>query len=118
MTRAAVKRKASTAFATADEITVSKKRVVLGELTNVVVPNQEREIHKPKSTLIPAKKQTKNAPIPPPPPALDFESGSVDPQMCGPYVADICAYLREMEVNNSSLLLHVMLNDCFVFYFV
>ncbi|RID40521.1 hypothetical protein BRARA_J00559 [Brassica rapa] len=97
MTRAAVKRKASTAFATADEITVSKKRVVLGELTNVVVPNQEREIHKPKSTLIPAKKQTKNAPIPPPPPALDFESGSVDPQMCGPYVADICAYLREME---------------------
>ncbi|KAG5375850.1 hypothetical protein IGI04_040446 [Brassica rapa subsp. trilocularis] len=99
MTRAAVKRKASTAFATADEITVSKKRVVLGELTNVVVPNQEREIHKPKSTLIPAKKQTKNAPIPPPPPppALDFESGSVDPQMCGPFVADICAYLREME---------------------
>ncbi|KAL0803624.1 hypothetical protein Bca101_096114 [Brassica carinata] len=83
MTRAATKRKASTAFATADENPVGKKRVVLGELTNVVAPNQEREIHKPKSTLTPAKKQTKNAPIP--------------PQMCGPYVADICAYLREME---------------------
>ncbi|KAF8084781.1 hypothetical protein N665_0701s0011 [Sinapis alba] len=95
MTRAAAKRKASTAFATAEEILVSKKRVVLGELTNVV-PNQEREIQKPKLTLIPAKKLTKNAPIPPPP-ILDFESGSVDPQMCGPYVADICAYLREME---------------------
>ena len=91
MTRAATKRKASTAFATADENPVGKKRVVLGELTNVVAPNQEREIHKPKSTLTPAKKQTKNAPIPPPP-------GSVDPQMCRPYVADICAYLREMEV--------------------
>ncbi|KAG2305200.1 hypothetical protein Bca4012_064268 [Brassica carinata] len=89
MTRAAAKRKASTAFATAGEIPVSKKRVVLGELTNVV---QEREIHKPKPSLIPAK----NAPIPPPH-TLDFESGSVDPQMCGPYVADICAYLREME---------------------
>ncbi|XP_018484825.1 cyclin-A3-4 isoform X2 [Raphanus sativus] len=94
MTRAAAaKRKASTAFPTADEVPVTKKRVVLGELTNVV-PNQEREIHKPKPSLFPAKKQTKNAPKQ----TLDFESGSVDPQMCGPYVADICAYLREMEI--------------------
>ena len=106
MTRAAAKRKASTA----DENPVSKKRVVLGELPNnsnvaaPLIPLQERETQKPKSTLVAAKKQTKNPPIPPAaavlPQTVDFESGSSDPQMCGPYVADICAYLREMEVNN------------------
>ncbi|KAL0753261.1 PREDICTED: cyclin-A3-4-like isoform X2 [Brassica oleracea var. oleracea] len=103
MTRAAAKRKASTA----DENPVSKKRVVLGELPNnsnvaaPLIPLQERETQKPKSTLVAAKKQTKNPPIPPAaavlPQTVDFESGSSDPQMCGPYVADICAYLREME---------------------
>ncbi|CAH8305626.1 unnamed protein product [Eruca vesicaria subsp. sativa] len=100
MTRAAAKRKGSTA----DENPVSKKkRVVLGELpniSNVAAPLIPRETQKPKSTLIAPKKQTKNAPIPPVPvlpQTVDFESRSVDPQMCGPYVADICAYLREME---------------------
>ncbi|KAJ4881714.1 Cyclin-A3-4 [Raphanus sativus] len=93
MTRAAAKRKASAT----DENPVSKKRVVLGELPNIsnvaapLIPIQERETQKLKSTLIASKKKTKNAPT------RDFESGSSDPQMCGPYVADICAYLREME---------------------
>lgn len=99
MTRAAAKRKASVT----DENPVSKKRVVLGELPNnsnvpaPLIPLQERETQKPKSTLVAAKKQTKTPPIPQ---TVDFESGSSDPQMCGPFVADICAYLREMEVNN------------------
>lgn len=98
MTRAAAKRKASAT----DENPVSKKRVVLGELPNIsnvaapLIPIQERETQKLKSTLIASKKKTKNAPT------RDFESGSSDPQMCGPYVADICAYLREMEVKQST----------------
>ncbi|KAJ0231888.1 Cyclin [Hirschfeldia incana] len=108
MTRAAAKRKASAT----DENPVTKKRVVLGELPNnsnvapPLIPLQDRETHKPKSTLIAAKKQTKNPPIPHVPllpQTVDFESGSSDPQMCGPYVADICAYLREMEVTQSTL---------------
>ncbi|CAA7048012.1 unnamed protein product [Microthlaspi erraticum] len=106
MTRAAAKRKASMALD--EEPVVSKKRVVLGELpnmSNVVVqskPNQEREILKPKPTVIAAKKPTKKAPAMMPSvaatePSVDFESRSVDPQMCGPYVNDISTYLREME---------------------
>lgn len=105
MTRAAAKRKASVT----DENPVSKKRVVLGELPNIsnvaapLIPLQERETQKLKSTLIASKKKTKNAPT------RDFESGSSDPQMCGPYVADICAYLREMEVNNQHLVYCLLL---------
>lgn len=108
MTRAAAKRKASMAVATTDEDRVSKKRVVLGELpnmSNVVVsakPNQERETQKLKSSVNAAKKQVKKALIPVAviAPSVDFESRSVDPQMCGPYASDICAYLREMEVKH------------------
>uniref|UniRef100_A0A1J3G063 Cyclin-A3-4 n=1 Tax=Noccaea caerulescens TaxID=107243 RepID=A0A1J3G063_NOCCA len=105
MTRAAAKRKASMALD--EDPVVSKKRVVLGELpnmSNVVVqvkPNQEREILKPKPIVIAAKKPTKKAPALPSvaatEPSVDFESRSVDPQMCGPYVNDISTYLREME---------------------
>lgn len=111
MTRAAAKRKASSMAV--DEIPVSKKRVVLGELPNMsnvvavpVKPNQERETLKAKSSVNTSKKQMKKAlmiPVVVPEPSVDFESRSVDPQMCEPFANDICAYLREMEVKITSL---------------
>lgn len=111
MTRAAAKRKAS-AMAV-DEDPVSKKRVVLGELPNMsnvvavpVKPNQEREALKAKTSVNAAKKQMKKKalmiPVVVPEPSVDIESRSVDPQMCEPFVSDICAYLRELEVTNIS----------------
>ncbi|KAL1200928.1 Cyclin-A3-4 [Cardamine amara subsp. amara] len=105
MTRAAAKRKASSMAVDEDTVPVSsKKRVVLGELSNMsnviavpVKPNKDKEIQKPINVA--KKQQIKKALIPVTvlEPSVDFELRSVDPQMCGPYVNDICAYLREME---------------------
>uniref|UniRef100_A0A1J3K6R0 Cyclin-A3-2 n=3 Tax=Noccaea caerulescens TaxID=107243 RepID=A0A1J3K6R0_NOCCA len=102
MTRAAAKRKA---MATEDE-RISKKRVVLGELTNLsnvavlTNLNQKRVIPKPKESVKAPAKQRKTAPV-----AVaavesgcDIDARSDDPKMCGPYVTDIYEYLREMEV--------------------
>lgn len=108
MTRAAAKRKASSMAIDESATVSSKKRVVLGELPNLsnviavpVKPNKEKEIQKPVN--ITKKKQMKKAlvdPVTVVETSVEFESRSVDPQMCGPYVSDICAYLREMEVTN------------------
>ncbi|KFK44638.1 hypothetical protein AALP_AA1G284800 [Arabis alpina] len=106
MTRAAAKRKASSMemSTTDDDDRVSKKRVVLGELPNmsnvpVMKPNQEIETQKLKTIVNTTKKQVKKAliPVEVTPPSVEFESRSVDPQMCEPYATDICSYLREME---------------------
>ncbi|XP_061343283.1 putative cyclin-A3-1 [Gastrolobium bilobum] len=71
-----------------------KKRVALGDLTNlsndVVAPIQnekKRNVGKPKPTAAPAAK-----PMP---------EKSDDPQMCEPYVSDIYEYLRKLEVEPS-----------------
>ncbi|ESQ30898.1 hypothetical protein EUTSA_v10011575mg [Eutrema salsugineum] len=115
MTRAAAKRKASS-MAMDEDPTASKKRVVLGELpniSNVAVQLRETTVKPSKPTVNnAAKKQTKKAAAPMTPtvavpaPSVDFESGSVDPQMCGPYVSDISAYLREMEAKPKQRPLH------------
>ncbi|CAA7048009.1 unnamed protein product [Microthlaspi erraticum] len=112
MTRAAAKRKA---MAT-DEERDCKKRVVLGELPNAsnvtVLPNFNKriQISKPNESLPPPAKLRKTAPVAAVESApvafavaavesgSDIDAQSDDPKMCGPYVADIYEYLREMEV--------------------
>lgn len=99
MTRAATKRKASMA-ATIDEGRVNKKRVVLGELpnmSNLSVPNLEREIKKPRKSAAraPMKQRKDTSALDP---NSDIDTRSDDPQMCGPYVSSIFDYLRQMEV--------------------
>lgn len=89
ITRAAAKRRAMAAALVEDQQLATKKRAVLGDLTNlanVVVfatnPNFGFAPRKPKC-------ETKKAA-----PEPDNE----DPQLCGPYASDIYAYLRRLEV--------------------
>ncbi|CAA7048008.1 unnamed protein product [Microthlaspi erraticum] len=105
MTRAAAKRKA---MATEEDERANKKRVVLGELINssnvTILPNLNKriQISRPIETVTPPAKLRKSAPVALAVPAVesgsDIDARSDDPQMCGPYVADIYEYLRELEV--------------------
>ncbi|KAL6216655.1 hypothetical protein ACLB2K_009876 [Fragaria x ananassa] len=89
ITRAAAKRRAVAALAEEQQL-ATKKRTVLGDLTNlanVVVlasknPNLDFAIRKPTC------ERKRAAP----------ERVNEDPQLCGPYASDIYAYLRRMEV--------------------
>ncbi|KAH0988423.1 hypothetical protein GBA52_015600 [Prunus armeniaca] len=90
-TRAAAKRRAMAALVEEHQL-ATKKRAVLGDVTNlvnVVVSDNHKsygELRKPNCAI---KKEEKKAVATP-----DIE----DPQLCGPYASDIYAYLRRMEV--------------------
>ncbi|EOA13582.1 hypothetical protein CARUB_v10026648mg [Capsella rubella] len=94
MTRAATKRKAAMA-ATIDEERISKKRVVLGELTNLSNIKKPRKV----ATKVITKKQKKPVLIPTTVVTVnsDIDMRSDDPQMCAPYVTSIFEYLRDLE---------------------
>ncbi|XP_054819397.1 cyclin-A3-4-like isoform X2 [Prosopis cineraria] len=98
-TRAAKKRAAA---AIAELHVTTKKRVVLGELTNlpnVVVPVKpcpRQEIQGEKSGSVKRKlRKVLPATTPPPPNPNDAD----DPQMVGSYASDIYEYLRTLEVD-------------------
>ncbi|GLT40186.1 hypothetical protein SLA2020_143390 [Shorea laevis] len=112
VTRAAAKKRAVETVGVAPEKS-KKKRVVLGELpnlSNVLVSTNQTvgtEIQKPKAKTTKVKKalvQVEKT-------TADVKDGvsdakrqeidadSEDPQLCGPYAADIFEYLHEMEVN-------------------
>ncbi|KAL6296188.1 hypothetical protein ACE6H2_004330 [Prunus campanulata] len=90
-TRAAAKRRAMAALVEEHQL-ATKKRAVLGDVTNlvnvVVSANHKSygELQKPNCAI---KKEEKKAVA-----TRDIE----DPQLCGPYASDIYAYLRRMEV--------------------
>ncbi|OVA14125.1 Cyclin [Macleaya cordata] len=93
VTRAAKKR-AATAMGSVQVLhpQATKKRVILGELTNLknVVAISESDLvgpQKPKTRL--RKKEEK---------IVEIEANSDDPQMCAPYASDIFEYLHSMEV--------------------
>ncbi|GMI82672.1 cyclin-dependent protein kinase 3;2 [Hibiscus trionum] len=107
VTRAAAKKRAADSAGLTEEKLVTKKRVVLGELSNlsnVVVSGKENQKTQPKGKLKAKTRAVK--------PALnvskegseddkpaDIDARSDDPQMCGHYVSDIYEYLRQMEVD-------------------
>ncbi|KAF5747021.1 putative cyclin A [Tripterygium wilfordii] len=107
ITRAAKRR----AAVNTEELPVSKKRVVLGELSNVlnvvvsVNPSLGNEPQKRKSrakakakkALVSTKVKSTTEDVGEKP---DIDVGSDDPKMCGPYATDICDYLHKMEVES------------------
>ncbi|KAJ4701673.1 Cyclin [Melia azedarach] len=110
VTRAAKKRAAAV---NAEDQPANKKRVVLGELSNLsnvvvsVNPSLKPESQKPKGksktkvkrALVPTKEETKTTKKEDVEPDVDIDEKSDDPQMCGPYVSDIYEYLHKMEVD-------------------
>ncbi|XP_057721872.1 putative cyclin-A3-1 [Arachis stenosperma] len=119
------KKRAAAALSELQTGASKKKRVVLGELTNIsnssVVPPQPQQPAKPvldnrrfsqneekiKTTTTRGKKRTvgKNQkPAVTPPETVDAAKKpevTVDPQLCAPYVSDIYDYLRKMEEDPS-----------------
>ncbi|XP_031403735.1 cyclin-A3-4-like isoform X1 [Punica granatum] len=118
VTRAARKRAAAAAVAgPGDHTPVTKKRVVLGELTNqsniVLQPKEPSEPRKPvnprakgkvkkgvrkcavRSKVEPARPEKKEEGDC----GIDVRAEDDDPQMCREYAADIYEYLRTMEIN-------------------
>ncbi|XVE55814.1 hypothetical protein DITRI_Ditri03aG0187300 [Diplodiscus trichospermus] len=112
VTRSAARKRAAESAGVSEEKVTSKKRVVLGELSNLSnFVNSENKLkgkenqkqqHKGK-----ARKKTKAVK-----PALtekheeagdekavDVDAKTDDPQMCGHYVSDIYEYLHQMEVD-------------------
>ncbi|KAF8410142.1 hypothetical protein HHK36_002664 [Tetracentron sinense] len=93
ITRAAKKRAAADMAATQHlQLPATKKRVVLGELTNLsnfaVDSASAVEPQKPKCRL---KKKDQKTELP------DIDATSNDPQMCAPYASDIYTYLHSIE---------------------
>ncbi|KAM1464273.1 hypothetical protein ACFXTO_043954 [Malus domestica] len=83
------------AEAVTPEQRATKKRVVLGELTNAVVPvnksfGAEKQIKK-RGAKGKAKKSV------PAKAAQDIDASSDDPQLCVPYARDIYEYLQKLE---------------------
>nr|XP_008357379.2 putative cyclin-A3-1 isoform X1 [Malus domestica] len=77
----------------------TKKRVVLGELTNAVVPvnksfGAEKQIKK-RGAKGKAKKSV------PAKAAKDIDASSDDPQLCVPYARDIYEYLQKLEADEN-----------------
>ncbi|XP_039023950.1 putative cyclin-A3-1 [Hibiscus syriacus] len=112
VTRAASKKRVAQSAGLTEERVVTKKRVVLGELSNlsnVVVSginvqrkeNQKKHHQgklKAKTRVVkPALKVSKKESEHDKP--ADIDAKSEDPQMCGHYVSDIYEYLRQMEVD-------------------
>lgn len=112
ITRAAKKR-AAAAMAASDshQLQPNKKRVVLGELPNLSnVAGSPAGVassaaQKPKFRA--RKKENEKAKVKAVARAVaDVDADSEDPQMCGPYAADIFEYLHKMEVMCISCHIH------------
>ncbi|OMO70593.1 hypothetical protein COLO4_28567 [Corchorus olitorius] len=115
VTRAAAKKRAAEAAGIVEEKVANKKRVVLGEisnLSNVVAPaskvqGKENQVKQPKGkvkaktrvakTALEEKKE-ENKDEYQDEKAVDIDAKSDDPQMCRHYVSDIYEYLHQMEV--------------------
>lgn len=97
-TRAAAKRRVMAGLVEEQQLD-TKKRAVLGDLTNlanaVALANSILGVAPQKPKLETNKHVTA---------ARDEEN----PQLCGPYAADIYAYLRRMEVNIFPLLVSII----------
>ncbi|OVA15930.1 Cyclin [Macleaya cordata] len=95
ITRAAKKRAAAALGSDQSiQLPATKKRVVLGELTNLtnVGANSRLDLggpQKPKNRLKKKEKKT-----------VEIEAKLDDPQMCAPYASDIYDYLHSMELEN------------------
>ncbi|KAM1993364.1 hypothetical protein ACFX16_009708 [Malus domestica] len=82
----------------------TKKRVVLGELLNAVVPTNkmsgaEKQIEKPGAKGKAKKAVPLTKTIQQPEAANDVDAVSDDPQMCAPYARDIYEYLQKLEAD-------------------
>ncbi|KAK8581028.1 hypothetical protein V6N12_071274 [Hibiscus sabdariffa] len=106
VTRAAAKKRTAESAWLTDEKVVSKKRVVLGDISNLsnVVSgkkNQKEQIKgklKEKTRVVkPAFKASKEETEDDK--SVDIDAESDDPQMCGHYVSDIYKYLHQMEAD-------------------
>lgn len=87
------KKRAAAAICELHRNAAKRKRVVLGDLTNVssnYVAVTEKEIQKQKKV----KREQPARPVSTPEKVEERH----DPQLCGPYVSDIYEYLRGMEV--------------------
>lgn len=116
VTRQSAKRRAAEAMAENPQHPPppNKRRVVLGEISSNVLGNpslrscsdprargRSRNPAKPiSSSSIPASEKTPEEDVVGVGKVVsdDIDAGSDDPQMCGPYVAGIYEYLRNMEV--------------------
>ncbi|KAG4953573.1 hypothetical protein JHK82_039192 [Glycine max] len=90
------KKRAAAAICELHRNAAKRKRVVLGDLTNVssnYVAVTEKEIQKQKKV----KREQPARPVSTPEKVEERH----DPQLCGPYVSDIYEYLRGMEVDPS-----------------
>ncbi|KAL4309839.1 hypothetical protein GQ457_01G034170 [Hibiscus cannabinus] len=109
LTRAAAKKRAAESAALTEEKWATKKRVVLGELSNLsnivvsgnkaqVKDNPEKQKPKTKTRVVkPALKASKEETEDDKPGDIDAKSD--DPQMCGLYVSDIYEYLLQKEAD-------------------
>lgn len=96
VTRLASRKRAAEVEMVADKS--KKKRVVLGEIQNVLssqdqktrVVNEKQKIKPQKKAKILKEKAVD--------PAIDLNGTSDDPQMCGAYASDIYEYLHHMEM--------------------
>ncbi|XP_022772224.1 putative cyclin-A3-1 [Durio zibethinus] len=112
VTRAAAKKRVAEYAGITEEKATNKKRVVLGELSNLSnvvvsvnkVQAKETQKQQPKGNV---KKQTRvvkpalkvNKEKAADEKAVDIDAKFDDPQMCGHYVSDIYEYLNQMEVD-------------------
>ncbi|TQE10728.1 hypothetical protein C1H46_003631 [Malus baccata] len=96
-----IKRRAEAAVT--PEQLATKKRVVLGELPNAVVPankvsGAEKQIQKRGAKGKAKKAVPLTKTIQQPETAKDVDAASDDPQMCAPYARDIYEYLQKLEL--------------------
>ena len=111
VTRAAAKKRAADSAGITDERVTNKKRVVLGELSNLSnvvvsvnkVQGTETQKQQPKGkvktktrVVKPALKEKKDEAEDEKTVIIDAKSD--DSQMCGHYISDIYEYLHQMEV--------------------
>ncbi|OMO78849.1 hypothetical protein CCACVL1_14079 [Corchorus capsularis] len=115
VTRAAAKKRAAEAAGIVEEKVTNKKRVVLGEISNVSnvvapaskVQGKENQVKQPRGKVkaktrvakpaLEEKKEEKKDEYKDEK-AIDIDAKSDDPQMCRHYVSDIYEYLHQMEV--------------------
>lgn len=100
ITRAAAKR-SDAAVAAEQQPPAKKNRTVLGEITNLSKPISSADPTEPGKPrrATKTKKSKKAVAKPECDEKRDADSAPDDPQMCGPYVPDIYAYILKMEVN-------------------
>ena len=89
------KKRAAAAISQIHGNAAKKKRVVLGDVTNVSSSDVAVSVSKkPVQTHKNVKLEKPAAPVA----TLEKVEERHDPQLCGPYVSDIYEYLRGMEV--------------------